>query len=183
MKLYRKTTEFIDDSFKDERQKKHFERTVYWYEKFLPIPITETHRIAAYAHDVERAFRDESAKLPKNYLDSDFLAFHQNKGAEIISDFLRENNADEKMIENVARLVRVHEVGGDVEQDALMDADSVSYFEVNAELFVIQRASVQGYIKIKEKLDWMFGRIKSAKARKAAESNYKKWSAKLEKYK
>ncbi len=72
-----------------------------------------------------------------------------------------------------------HEFGGDAEQDALMDADSVSYFETNAEMFVRERAKAEGYEKIKGKLDWMFDRIKSKKAKDAARGNYEKWIGEL----
>ena len=60
-----------------------------------------------------------------------------------------------------------------------MDADSVSYFETNAETFVKEKAPIEGYEKIKGKFDWMFNRIKSDAAREAARPNYLKWSEAL----
>src|SRR3989338_4048612 len=170
MSLYEKIVKFVDWSFKSK--KPHFERTVYWFEKFSPM-FSEAHKIAAYAHDIERGVRGER---DKDYLNPDFLKQHQEDGAEIMAEFLKNQNADEKTIEKVKHLISKHEVGGDAEQDALMDADSVSYFETNAEMFVNERAKKEGYEKIKGKLDWMFNRIKSDTAREAARDNYLKWS-------
>ena len=56
----------------------------------------------------------------------------------------------------------------------------VSYFETNAEMFVRERAKVDGYKKVKDKLDWMFNRISSEIARDAARPNYKKWRKELD---
>jgi hypothetical protein len=53
----------------------HFERTVYWLEKFLP-NCSYIECIAAYGHDIQRAFREA---IPQDYLDADFLDIHQNK--------------------------------------------------------------------------------------------------------
>ena len=54
MDLFSKTVAYVDESF-GGKQKPHFERTVFWMEKFLP-NITQAERIAAYGHDIERAF-------------------------------------------------------------------------------------------------------------------------------
>lgn len=176
MSLYDRTVEFVDKAFKGK--KPHFERTVYWFEKFSPV-FSEAHKIAAYAHDIERGIKGER---DKDYLSPDFLKQHQEDGAVIIAEFLKQEGADETTIEKVKHLIRAHEVGGDAEQDALMDADSVSYFETNAEMFVTKKAPIEGYEKIKGKFDWMFNRIKSEMAREAARPNYQKWSAALKEY-
>lgn len=173
--LYDKTVEFVDKAFKGK--KPHFERTVYWFEKFSPV-FSEAHKIAAYAHDIERAFRSDDTDNV-DYNGEFYTKYHPEKGAEILGDFLKQQGANETMIEKVKQLIRKHEVGGDAEQDALMDADSVSYFETNAEMFVKERAKKEGYEKIKGKFDWMFNRIKSAKAKEAARANYEKWSREL----
>ncbi len=180
MTLFDKTIEYVDASF-GGKQKPHFERTVYWYERFLP-HTTEAHKIAAYSHDIERAFRDEGKTVPENYLDSTFLKNHQEGGAEIMEKFLREQNASEEMISKVKHLISKHEVGGDEEQSALMNADSVSFFETNAEMFVTKKAPIEGYEKVKEKLDWMFNRILIVQAKEEARVNYEKWANELKKY-
>jgi len=180
MFLYEKVAEYVNKSFKG-KQVIHFERTVFWFEKFYP-QFTEAYRIAAYSHDIERAFRDEDKKAPEDYLNPTFLKYHQEKGAEIISEFLEKQGASQEVISKVKHLISKHEVGGDEEQNALMDADSVSFMETNAEIFVNKKAPIEGYDKVKEKLDWMFNRISSREAKEIVRPNYEKWSAELEKF-
>ncbi|MBP6931499.1 MAG: DUF4202 family protein [Candidatus Pacebacteria bacterium] len=180
MDIYNKTVEYVDQSFKG-KQKAHFERTVYWYEKFIP-NITEAHKIAAYSHDIERAFRSENEIVPENYLDQKFLKNHQEKGGKIMFDFLQKENIPEEVINKVVNLISKHEVGGDEEQNALMDADSISFFETNAEMFVNKKAPIEGHCKVKEKLDWMFNRISSSMGKEIARPNYEKWIKELEKF-
>ncbi|MEI6650865.1 MAG: DUF4202 family protein [Candidatus Moraniibacteriota bacterium] len=162
---------FVDESF--GRKHPHFERTVYWLREFMP-EVTEAHLIAAYGHDIARAFDGEGT--PESYLDTEHLQRHQERGAEILSDFLLKNGASSELSEKVAHLVGRHEWGGDEEQNLLRDADSVSFLETNAEGFVMKKAQVEGYEKIREKLDWMFNRIGSEERKVYAKENYKKWS-------
>jgi hypothetical protein len=149
--------------------------------KFIP-EATEAHKVAAYSHDIERAFREEGELVPDDYLDEKFLTYHQEKGGKIISEFLRENKVSEETIQKVYHLVSKHEIGGDTEQNALMDADSVSFFETNAEMFVHKKAPVEGYVKVKSKLDWMFDRISTEEHKEFAKENYNKWIKELEKF-
>lgn len=177
MNLYDKVVEYVDNSFGSK--KPHFERAVYWIEKFIP-NATEVHRISAYAHDIERGINGEK---DRDYLNREFYMAHSEKGAEIIGEFLEKNGADIETINKVKHLISRHEVGGDAEQNALMDADSVSYFETNAEHFVKNRIKEDGYEKIKGKFDLMYNRISTDEHRKFAKENYDKWSKELEKYK
>jgi hypothetical protein len=131
--LYLSVIDYVDTSY--GRHIPHFERTVFWLEKFLP-SCGEAEKIAAYAHDIERAFRDETKKAPEDYLNIDFLRSHEEGGAEIMRKFLTENNATDELIATVIHLISRHEEGGDATQNALMDADSVSFFETNVENFV-----------------------------------------------
>ena len=176
MDLYRKTIEFVDKSFLGK--KPHFERTVFWIEKFIS-NATEADKIAAYSHDIERAIKGEK---DRDYLNADILKRHQEDGAEIMGEFLEKNGADKETINKVKHLISRHEFGGDAEQNALMDADSVSYFETNAEMFVTKRALTDGYEKVKGKINWMFNRISSEEHKKFARENYEKWSKVLEMY-
>src|SRR3989338_7739322 len=99
MSLYEKIVKFVDWSFKSK--KPHFERTVYWFEKFSPM-FSEAHKIAAYAHDIERGVKGEREK---DYLSPDFLRQHQEDGAKIIADFLAQKGADDALVEKVKYLV------------------------------------------------------------------------------
>lgn len=84
------------------------------------------------------------------------------------------------MIENVVHLVSRHEWGGDEDQNLLRDADSASFLETNAEGFVTRKAQVEGYEKIRKKLDWMFDRIGSEERKEHVRENYEKWSKLLD---
>lgn len=181
MTIYEKTVAFVDDAYQG-KQKPHFERAVYWLEQFLP-DCTDAHRVAAYAHDVERAFRPADKKEPDDYLDKEFLTYHQEQGAEIMKDFLTKENQSEDFIATVAHIISKHEFGGDEIQNAMMDADSVSFFETNAENFVHKKAAIEGYEKVKAKLDWMFERIVSEQARGEAQGNYERLIGELKQYK
>lgn len=179
MDLYKKVVKYVDISFKGKSP--HLERTVYWIEKLIPTA-TEVHKIAAYAHDMERAFRNPGKVMPESFLDQFYLKDHPEEGAKIMGKFLEKNGANKATINKVRRLISKHEVGGDEEQNALMDADSISFFETNAQHFVKERTSYESYEKIKEKLDWMFNRISREEHKKFARENYENWSKELEKY-
>ncbi len=180
MPLYQSVIKFVDESF--GKHMPHFERTVFWLEKFLP-NCSEAEKIAAYSHDIERAFRSVDKKEPDDYLDVDFLTYHQREWARIMALFLAEKGASRELIERVTHLISRHEVGGDDEQNALMDADSVSFFETNAENFVRKKILTEGYEKVKSKLDWMYNRICSKEGKEEAKRNYEYWMNELEKVK
>lgn len=169
------TTKFVNESFRGKNIK-HFERTLYWFEKFLNRSLSDAEIIAAYSHDIERAFRGTNKSTiqnVENYTDPEFLTYHQNQGAEIMTGFLRSNEF--KDIGTVAHLISRHEQGGDMTQNALMDADSMSFFETNAEKFVTEKVKIEGLKPVRDKLDWMFNRMVSGSAKRLAEPLYKKW--------
>ena len=99
-----------------------------------------------------------------------------------MQEFLEQNGPDGEWIAKVVNLISKHEVGGDEEQNALMDADSISFFETNAEMFVNKKAPIEGYAKVKAKLDWMFNRISNEEHKKLALENYERWAGELEKF-
>jgi len=175
--LYQKVEQFVSESFGKAGKAssvKHFERTVYWVQQLKP-DADEALLIATIAHDIERAFGDpgHSEIAEKGFRDEKYLTYHQERGAEIIADFLQQQSADEKLIKRVKMLISKHEVGGDIDQDVLRDADSVSFFENNADHFVTQFAPKFGKEKVKDKFNWMFNRISDEKAKKIALPWYK----------
>ena len=179
LKLYKKAEQFVVDSFikvDEDKQIKHFIRTVYWI-KQLKSDADEALLISAVAHDIERAFR-KSDVMPKvqkgGFMDKGFLRLHEERGAEIIGNFLGEQNANHKIIDKVKMLVSKHEEGGNNEQNLLKDADSISFFENNAPMFLTKKVNEVGKEKVKEKFDWMFNRITSKKAKELAMDWYKK---------
>jgi hypothetical protein len=91
--------EFVEDSFSKSggtQGLRHFERTVYWVEQLKP-DADEALRIAAMAHDIERAFRDPSKEpaggSKEGFKGEFFTKYHPEKGAEIVGEFLEKEGA------------------------------------------------------------------------------------------
>jgi hypothetical protein len=160
----------------------HFERTLYWVKKLKP-DADEALQIAAYGHDIERPIRVEASLTKINRVGWDkFYEEHQIDSEKIIKEFLSKHTKDKKIIDKVGFLVRHHEEGGIPESDVLMDADSLSYFEKNAPKHTTPKVvSSWGYALVKRKLNFMFNRISSEKAKDIARPMYEKAMSQLEK--
>jgi hypothetical protein len=180
--LYNQAEKFMVDSFTKVGKEKgipHLLRTKHWLLELKP-DADEAFCIAAVSHDIERAFRNPNNDKAKTagFLDDFFLRYHPEKGAEIMGEFLKAKNADDVLIKRVKHFISKHETGGDDEQSLLRDADSVSFFENNVGTFV-KSADEIGKEKIKEKFDWMFGRITGEKAKEIARPWYEEALGKL----
>jgi len=176
--MLNKVKRLVDTAFlkKDPKKSlKHFERTIYWAQQLNP-DADEAVLIAAYAHDIARAFAKEDAEFwnGKELNDADYLDSHQKESARMIVEFLEKEGYDKEKIKRVEHMVRYHEVGGSPESDLIKDADSISYLEVNAPKHVEKFGRMFGKEKTKTKFDFMFNRISSEKAKKVAEPMYKK---------
>jgi len=179
LRIYNEAEQFVFDSFnKAEKpsQIKHFVQTVHWL-KVLSPEADEALLVAAIAHDIERAFRQKDVlekKTSVGFTSVEFYRPHEERGAEIITDFLKHQNVDDGFIERVNMLVSRHEEGGNDDQNLLKDADSVSFFETNVSLFLDKKSLEIGKEKVKAKFDWMFNRITSEKAKQIAQPIYEK---------
>ena len=109
---------------------RHLERTLDWAVELDP-QASEAVRIAAVTHDIERAFPDRDAGWDSatSWDDPAYNRWHQDRCADMVADWLREQRAEPALVEEVDRLVRNHEVGGWPEADLLQAADSVSFLE------------------------------------------------------
>ena len=186
--LYKKTEKFVIDSFTrigKEYEVKHLLRTVYWIRKMNKLIYNRTADeallISAVAHDIERAYRKDDVKkiISSGFLSKKFLRLHQERGAEIISDFLKTKKANQRLIEKVKQLVSKHEEGGNEDQNLLKDADSLSFFECNVNKF-LGKAETKGKEYVKEKFEWMYTRITSKKAKDIAKPLYEDAMKRLE---
>jgi len=179
LRIYNEAEQFIFDSFNKigkPSQIKHFVQAVHWL-KVLSPEADEALLVAAIAHDIERAFRQKDVLEKKNsagFTSLEFYRPHEERGAEIIADFLKHQNVNEDFIERVKMLVSRHEEGGNDDQNLLKDADSVSFFETNVSLFLGEKVKEDGKEKVKQKFDWMFNRITSEKAKQIAQPMYEK---------
>ena len=179
MNWYQKVEDYVKKVFTKcgkESSIKHFIRTVYWIKKLRP-DSDEALLIAGVAHDIERSVRTQKEydKLKNTgFLDKKFLKKHQEKSAKIIGEFLEKEGASSKLIERVKSLVSHHEVGGDDDQNLLMDADIISFFENNAERWVYNNVEIYGKDIIKEKFDWMFNKISTKERKNICKPMYEK---------
>ncbi|MDO8668310.1 MAG: DUF4202 family protein [bacterium] len=177
--IYSQTKKFVINSFNQAgkpAQIKHLLRTAYWLKKLKP-GADEALLVSAVAHDIERAFRqkDMLKKLAESgSTNSKFYRLHEERGAKIIVDFLLKQKVDSDFIKRVEELVSRHEEGGDADQDLLKDADSVSFFENNAAIFIDKAIEENKKKTTKQKFNWMFNRITSKKAKQLAHPLYEK---------
>ncbi len=154
----------------------HLTRTVEWILKLKPTA-DEALLTAAVAHDIERAFREDAVYekmfISENaFRDAAFLDYHQQRSAKIITDFLKTQDCPAEISEKVYHLVAHHETGGDPESNLLKDADSLSFFQTNVDLFVKVKVQESSPEKVKSKFDWMFARISGIDARKLCRPLY-----------
>jgi len=183
---YRAVKEFVDTSFAEVDNQLvplHLERTVEWLLKLNP-EADQALLIAGIAHDIERAFREEAVyqkmfHSDNAFLDSSFLDYHQQRSAKIIADFLENLGCPIELRDKVSYLVAHHETGGNFESDLLKDADSLSFFQTNVDLFVTVKTRESSIDKVKNKFTWMFERITMPEARDVCRPFYQDAMARL----
>jgi hypothetical protein len=132
-------------------------------------------QIAALAHDIERGSQllDNIVQKNLNISTKEYLRPHEERGAKIIGKILKEYDVDKDDIKKIEGLVAKHEEGGDDDQNLIKDADSISFFE-NVVADVLSRAKGFGKEMVKEKIDWMYNRITSNKAKEIVRGAYEK---------
>jgi hypothetical protein len=137
---------------------RHSTNTLEWLLTLEP-GADEALQLAALGHDIDRAV--EAGKvLRADFRDyDDFKAAHAAHSAEMLLEILQQCGVrDPALADELYRLVRVHEVGGDARSDLLVDADSLSYFDVNLPLYRERnsreetlRRCVWGYRRLSER--------------------------------
>jgi hypothetical protein len=163
-------------------QAEHLIRTRDWLLELEP-DAGEALVLAALTHDIERFFPDgpRQDKAGKPWDDPGYLAAHSERSAKIVRRWLREQGASPELVDKVDRLIRAHELGGSCEADLLQAADSISFLESLCDVVVSWvREGVCDAAKAKEKLDWMFDRIRVERARGLARPFYEQAIAALD---
>jgi len=132
----------------------HAENTLVWLLRLDP-RASQALRIAAFAHDVERAF--EYKKVHRmNFVDFDaFKSAHASNSANILMEILTECGVDSATSTEACSLIALHETGGNAQADLLKDADSISYFDVNLLLYY-QR---EGWEETMRRTVWGYQRL------------------------
>ena len=112
----------------------HSSNTCKWVVKLDP-KADESLQIAALGHDIERAVKNRKV-LQKNYKDYDqFKEAHAINSVVILKEIMNECGLNEKMVKDICKMVRYHEVGHNRKTNLLQDADTLSFFEVNLQLY------------------------------------------------
>ena len=164
---------------------KHLLQTEVWLQRLKP-EASEEMLLAALTHDMERAFPgpDSPSLDPRDGVDNPaYNIAHSERSARIVSSYLREQGASQESIEEVARLIRAHEYGGDDEENYVQAADSLSFLEVNVDVFLgwmdagDEKWNAEA---VRAKFTWMYERMQIPQARELARPLYEEAMRKLE---
>jgi hypothetical protein len=112
----------------------HLVRTLEWVDRLAP-DASDAVRIAALTHDMERAFPGPDQPATK-LNDVQYYKAHSDRSARIVSEWLRQNGAAAALVDEVARLIQLHEFGGNADANLVQAADSLSFLETNVDLFL-----------------------------------------------
>ena len=178
--LLEETIKFVDESFGGK--KPHYVQTLFWLLQLKP-NANDALKIAAYSHDIERAFKRKTGdRIRLIYENPEHLVEHQKKSGQIMHDFLMQKGVSEKLAREVKELISKHEVGGTEDQNLLKDADSLSYLEVNAPRHLKMIGEIPE-AEIREKFNWMHERITFREAKELAKPFFNDVMGKLDKAK
>ena len=164
----------------------HLLKAEEWLRRIYPTA-SQAMLLATLTHDMERAFPGPDSPKQNPSLGPDDPVYnqaHSERSARIVTGFLREHQASETLVDEVARLIRVHEVGGWPEADWVQAADSLSFLEVNIDFFldmIDQPATGWTLDTVRAKFDWMYYRIQIPEARILAAPFYEVALEKLRK--
>ena len=132
----------------------HADNTLEWLLRLEP-DAGEALKLAALAHDIDRAIEEIKVRRA-DFDDYDvFKATHARNSAEILRPILIACGVERNILEEACRLVEFHEVSGDPGSDLLKNADSISYFDVNLPLY-FQR---EGWDETKRRSHWGYRRL------------------------
>jgi len=163
----------------------HLLQTEVWLQRLKP-EASEEMLLAALTHDMERAFPgpDSPSLDPRDGVDNPvYNNAHCERSARIVSSYLREQGASDECIEQVSRLIRAHEYGGDGDENLVQAADSLSFLEVNVDVFLSWMDAGNALWDadaVGAKFTWMYERIQIPQARELAKPLYEEAMRKLE---
>lgn len=113
----------------------HMTNSLEWLDRIAP-GSAEAVRLATVTHDMERAFPGPDQPVWNGDEDHGYYVAHSNRSARIVGEWLRAQAVPEERIGEVEALIRVHEFGGWPEADHVQAADSLSFLDVNIDLFL-----------------------------------------------
>lgn len=113
----------------------HLINSLEWLDRLAP-DAPEPVRLATVTHDMERAFPGPDMPVWNGDEDYEYYVAHSKRSARIVGAWLREQGASADLISSVEALIEVHEFGGWPEADLVQAADSLSFLDVNVDLFL-----------------------------------------------
>jgi hypothetical protein len=113
----------------------HLLRALEWADR-LDASASDAVRLATLTHDMERAFPGPDQPIALTLGDPEYERAHAARSALIVGDWLRGQGTTDVFISEVDRLIRAHETGGWPEADLVQAADSLSFLEMNVDLFL-----------------------------------------------
>jgi Domain of unknown function (DUF4202) len=167
-----------------EHGARHLLQAEVWLQRLKP-EASEELLLAALTHDMERAFPgpDSPSLDTKQGVDNPvYNNAHSERSARIVSTYLLEQGASNECIEQVARLIRAHEYGGDGDENLVQAADSLSFLEVNVDVFLgwMDAGDEQWNADaVDAKFTWMYERIQIPQACELARPLYEEAMRKL----
>ena len=115
---------------------------------------------------MERAFPGPDQPVAQTLNDAAYYVAHSDRSARIVGDWLRQNGAVATLVRDVEALIRVHEVGGSPEANAVQAADSLSFLETNIDLFLgFAQSGRYSIAEVGVKFDYTYDRIQLAHAK------------------
>ena len=148
----------------------HLRRTADWLLVLEP-DASETMRLAALTHDMERHFPGgpvlNLSTAPE--AETAYWQEHSGRSARIVGEWARAERAEEATVAEVERLICLHEVGGDHDANVVQAADSLSFLEVNIDIpYQWARQGDCDPGRARAQHQWMFERIRLPRARALA---------------
>ncbi|MCD6327304.1 DUF4202 family protein [bacterium] len=136
----------------------HSQNTLHWLLKLKP-DADEALQIAALGHDIERAVEERKVRREDYESYDEFKQAHALNSARVLDELMRRCHVSKQLAERVFYLVCHHETGADRDANALRDADTISFFDVNLPHYFARnsfeetkRRWLWGYAKLPENL-------------------------------
>lgn len=146
----------------------HLLRALEWVDR-LNASASDAVRLATLTHDMERAFPGPDQPIALTLGDPDYEHAHAARSARIVGAWLREQDASDAFIGEVDRLIRAHETGGWPEADLVQAADSLSFLEMNIDLFLgFARGGRYSSSEVRHKFEHTYERIRIPAVRELA---------------
>jgi hypothetical protein len=157
----------------------HLLKSLEWLDRIAP-DSREAVRLATLTHDMERAFPGPDQPVAKRLNDAAYYAAHSDRSARIVGEWLQQNGADAELVQDVQALIRIHEVGGSPEANAVQAADSLSFLETNIDLFLgFARSGKYSSAEVAVKFDDSYDRIQIPHAKALARPMWEEAKARL----